>query len=185
MTGLRWLLAGLLMVGLASTPHEGLAQATPTVDLWQSTISDLGCKPEYEFDTLSTDDIWLLASAFGGQSLETIDVAAGYGNAGDYLGQGGKLQNFENKGRKDLESMLAASPGITRRMQQEARALGQGLCLPIAYVLQTGFKETVRLQLNERAYWQPHSELAQVFVNLRGCGPVDVDGFFGPASREA
>ena len=66
MTGLRWLLAGLLMVGLASTPHEGLAQATPTVDLWQSTIADLGCKPEYEFDTLSTDDIWLLASAFGG-----------------------------------------------------------------------------------------------------------------------
>ena len=66
MTGLRWLLAGLLMVGLASTPNEGLAQATPTVDLWQSTISDLGCKPEYEFDTLSTDDIWLLASAFGG-----------------------------------------------------------------------------------------------------------------------
>lgn len=185
MTGPRWLLAGLVMLGLAVIPRLGQAQVTPNVDLWQSTISDLGCKPEYEFDTLSTDDIWLLASAFGGQSLEAIGVAAGYGNAGDYLGQGGKLRALENEGRKDLEAMLAASPEITRRMQREAQALGRGLCLPIAYVLRTGFDETVRLQLNERAYWQPHSELAQVFVNLRGCGPVDVDGFFGPASRTA
>ena len=40
---------------------------------------------------------------------------------------------------------------------------------------ETGVDETVRLQLEQRDYWQSNSEMAQIFVNLRGCGPVDVD----------
>ncbi|SHI49829.1 CHAT domain-containing protein [Shimia gijangensis] len=178
---LQWAILG---VGLQVTSGVAQEQAVPSVVAdWQTTLSNLECS-DYRLNEIEPDLLWAMASAFSGTSVVELAENAGFNELEDFFAKNGSINSFDNRWSL-LQRIFEANPAATSRLHAEARQHGAALCPALSYVAKTGLQQVARLQINERAYWQPYSELAQILINAKNCGSVDVDGFFGPASRTA
>ncbi|ASM74493.1 MULTISPECIES: tetratricopeptide repeat protein [Roseobacteraceae] len=149
---------------------------------WKDALGGLGCEGIYELSTPSHETIWLVASTFSGVSLVEMGKNAGFEDLTEFITTGTSIDQVRDKDSV-LERLLAGTPQSTQNLRNEVAAHGARLCPVLSYVISAGYQETGRLQITERDYWQPHSELAQSVLVLRGCAELGVDGFFGPSSR--
>lgn len=178
---LVWVILGLGLGGSMAAAQEDALP--PLAGEWRETLNGLAC-PHYLLNDAKPDLMWALASAFTGQSVVTLAEAAGFADLEGFFAKTGSINSFDNRWAL-MQQILEANPGATARLRKEVGAHGANLCPALSYVAKAGLQQVARLQINERAYWQPHAELAQIVINAKDCGRVDVDGFFGPSSRTA
>lgn len=177
----RIFLLATAVFGLGAGSVSAQGYSNEVADL-ERRIEGLGCAFLPTGRATFPDYMWSLLSAFSGESVVKVAANAGYTGVEDFLLNGGSL-NSRDDGAEILNALVAGNDVATDRMTREMADIGSGLCPALIRVQETGLTEIARLQINERAYWQPHSELAQAMLNAKTCGAVEVDGFFGPASR--
>ncbi|SLN42907.1 CHAT domain protein [Falsiruegeria litorea R37] len=168
-----------------------MAQTDNTSDLadrWRNAVNQIYCPSQlsYERDPKTNthfdhNDILALTSAFSGNSIEQLFLNAGYSPEEAQIGLNRGLLEFDNR-EVILHRVLQENDDATRRAETEIAQHEGNICPVITKVLDTGYFEIVRKQSTLRPYWQPHSEYAQMTLELKGCGPVFVDGLFGPAT---
>jgi CHAT domain-containing protein len=176
---------------LALSTVPAMAQPQNTSDLadrWRDAVNKIYCPSRlpYERDPKTNthfdhNDILALASAFSGKSIEQLFLNAGYSPDDAQVGMRRGLLEFDNR-EVILHRVLRENDDATRRAEAEIAQHKGDICPVITKVLDTGYFEIVRKQSTLRPYWQPHSEYAQMTLELKGCGPVYVDGLFGPAT---
>lgn len=177
----RIIFAVTAVVGFGANIAAAQGYSSEVKDL-ENRIEELGCSFLPTGTDAFPDYLWSLLSAYSGESIVQVAANVGYNGVEDFLSNGGQL-NGRDDGADLLNTLVAGNTGATNRMRREIDRYGDALCPGLIKIDDVGFAEIVRLQINERAYWQPHAELAQAMLNAKTCGYVDVDGFFGPASR--
>lgn len=129
------------------------AAQTPVLDKWRATIGALGCTSFEEGVRLNDDDYMLFVSSFSGTSLAEIAQAAGLGDISEFLLNAPSLLGRDDASQI-IEALLVASPSAQRNFDAELARHGRNICPVLAYIKEVSLKETARLQVTQRAYWQ-------------------------------
>ena len=142
------------------------------------------------FSCLSADDVnkqrqraLVALSAWSGKTIQTLGSEAGNSRFADMIEQTYDFATIEERDKSAIDAVLAAHPDVIAALEQDAKTYGDRLCQILNVGLEQGPLDLARRQSEFRSVYHDYLIAAQRLMELHHCSDAEIDGAFGPASR--